>query len=106
MPRIVFIDATGVRREIEASAGQSLMEAARANGIDAIEAQCGGALTCATCHVYVDDDWVPRLDPPEEAEREMIVNAIDPRPTSRLSCQIRLDGRHDGLVVYTPERQS
>ncbi len=106
MPKVVFIDAAGTRREIEAAAGQTLMEAARANGIEAIEARCGGAMTCATCHVYVDEDWVARIDPPDEAEREMVVNAIDPRTTSRLSCQIRLDGRHDGLVVYTPERQS
>lgn len=106
MPRIVFIDAAGTRREIEAAAGQSLMEAARTSGIEAIEARCGGVMSCATCHVYVDEDWVARVDPPAEGEREMIANAIDPRPTSRLSCQIRLDGRHDGLVVYTPERQS
>ena len=106
MPRIVFIDADGGRREIEAAPGQSLMEAARANGIDAIEARCGGMLTCATCHVYVEDAWVARIDPPDESEREMIQNAIDPRPGSRLSCQIRLDGRHDGLIVHTPERQS
>jgi 2Fe-2S ferredoxin len=106
MPRIVFIDADGGRREIEAAPGQSLMEVARANGIDAIEARCGGMLTCATCHVYVEDAWVARIDPPDESEREMIQNAIDPRPGSRLSCQIRLDGRHDGLIVHTPERQS
>jgi 2Fe-2S ferredoxin len=106
MPTVVFIDVEGRRREVDAEAGQSLMEAARANGIEAIEARCGGMLACATCHVYVDETWVGRLDPPDEFEREMIVNAIDPRPTSRLSCQIRLDARHDGLIVRTPERQS
>ena len=106
MPRVVFIDADGRRREVQGVPGQSLMEAARANGVDAIEARCGGVLACATCHVYVDESWVGRLDPPEEAEVEMIGNAIDPRATSRLSCQIRLDARHDGLVVHTPERQS
>ena len=105
MPKVTFIDSGGQRRECEAVAGQSLMEVARANGISEIEARCGGMLTCATCHVYVDAAWAARLDPPDEFERDMIENALDPGPTSRLSCQIRLDARHDGLVVRTPERQ-
>lgn len=106
MTRVVFIDIDGVRREVDATDGLSLMEVAKASGIAAIEGQCGGMLSCATCHVYVDDAWAARLPPPDTLERDMIPNAIEPRATSRLCCQIKVAPALDGLVVHTPERQS
>ena len=99
MPRIVFIDASGVRREIEAAAGQSLMEAARASGIDAIEARCGGAMTCATCHVYVDPEWAAKLPAPMSDEKDLLVELTHYGERSRLSCQIDFTPALDGLKV-------
>lgn len=106
MTRVVFVDIDGARREVEAQDGRSLMEVAKAHGIAAIEGQCGGMLSCATCHVYVDAGWAARLPPPDALERDMIPNALEPRATSRLGCQIKVAPGLDGLVVHTPERQS
>jgi 2Fe-2S ferredoxin len=106
MTRVVFIDVDGGRSEVDAIDGLSLMEVARAAGVAAIEGQCGGLLSCATCHVYVDDAWAARLPPPDALERDMIPNVIEPRPSSRLCCQIKVAPALDGLVVHTPERQS
>ena len=90
---------------IDASAGQSLMEAAKATGVEGIEAICGGSMACGTCHVYVDPAWFDRLPPAQPAELEMIECGLDPRPISRLACQIRLSAELDGLIVTTPEAQ-
>ena len=105
MPKVVFIEPSGERREISAPVGISLMEAARQNGVDGILAQCGGACACATCHVYVAPSWSGRLEPRDEMEEGMLENAWHRREHSRLSCQIPLTADLDGLEVTVPEQQ-
>ncbi len=105
MPRITFIDALGVSRAVEAETGATVMEAAIRNGVPGIDAECGGACACATCHVYVADDWVAATGKPEPMEEDMLDFAFDVRPNSRLSCQIRVTPALDGLTVTTPEKQ-
>jgi ferredoxin, 2Fe-2S len=105
MPKIVFIEPGGVRREIDAPVGITLMEAARQHRIEGVVAQCGGACACATCHVYVDPAWAPKLEPPEDMEEGMLENAWEPRENSRLSCQIHITADMDGMQVTVPPRQ-
>lgn len=105
MGTIIYITAEGERIELEASAGITVMQLATAHGVPGIEAECGGSLSCATCHVYVDDDWYARTGPPGDTERDMLVFADDPQETSRLSCQIRYSEALDGLIVRIPEHQ-
>jgi 2Fe-2S ferredoxin len=105
MPRIVFLQPDGVRREIQASEGISLMEAARLNNVTGVVAQCGGACACATCHVYVDAAWLGRRAPPEDMEEGMLETAWHPRENSRLSCQVQITAQLDGLEVTVPQRQ-
>ena len=105
MPKITFIDAQGTSRTVEAETGSTLMEVAVRNGVPGIEAECGGACACATCHVYVDDAWLAATGQAEPMEEDMLDFAFDVRPNSRLSCQIRIRPDLDGLVVRTPERQ-
>ena len=105
MPKIVFIEPGGARREITAPVGITLMEAARQQGVQGVVAQCGGACACATCHVYIDPAWVSRLEPPEEMEEGMLETAWEPRANSRLSCQIHITANLDGLQVTVPQQQ-
>jgi 2Fe-2S ferredoxin len=105
MPRVTFVDQEGVRRTVEAPVGQTVMEAAIHNDVPGIEAECGGACACATCHVYVEEAWRARVGPPAPMEEDMLDFAYEVRPASRLSCQIKLDATLDGLVVTTPARQ-
>jgi 2Fe-2S ferredoxin len=105
MPAITFIDNTGESRVAEAKIGQTVMETALHAGVPGIEAECGGACACATCHVYVDAAWTGRVGPPEPMEEDMLDFAVDVRPSSRLSCQITVSAELDGLVVTTPARQ-
>lgn len=101
-----LIAADGTRHEVAGTAGQSLMRAAIDAGIDAIKADCGGCLSCATCHVYVDAAWAARLPPPSRDEEAMLDMTAAPRQaTSRLSCQIVLDDRVNGLVASLPDTQ-
>ena len=106
MPRVTFIDASGEARSVEADIGATLMETAVRNGIPGIDAECGGACACATCHVYVDPEWKDVTGEPEAMEEDMLDFAFDVRPTSRLSCQIRIRPELDGLTVHTPPRQA
>ena len=106
MPKIAFVGAGRVRREVDAPVGITLMEAARQHGIDGIVARCGGACACATCHVYVAPAWMAKLEPPEDMEEGMLESAWEPRPNSRLSCQIHISAALDGLEVTVPERQA
>jgi 2Fe-2S ferredoxin len=106
MPKITFVDIHGERRTVEAENGSTVMENAVRNEIPGIEAECGGACACATCHVYVDEAWKAAVGEPETMEEDMLDFAYDVRPNSRLSCQIRVRPELDGLVVYTPERQA
>lgn len=103
MPRMVFIEKSGVRREVEAPLGHSLLDIAHANGID-IEGACEGSLACATCHVVVDPAWYDRLARPTEDEDDMLDLAVGLTRTSRLGCQIVMTDRLDGLVVSLPRR--
>ena len=105
MTKITFIDAAGQARTVDAEDGSTVMETALKNAVPGIEAECGGACACATCHVYVDDAWIERLGKAEQMEEDMLDFAFDVRPTSRLSCQIKVKPELDGLTVTTPEKQ-
>jgi 2Fe-2S ferredoxin len=105
MPKITYIEHSGTRHVVDAKSGQTAMEAAIANMVPGIVAECGGACSCATCHVYVDEAWTDRVGGPSEMEEDMLDFAFDVRPTSRLSCQIKLTDELDGLVLYVPEEQ-
>lgn len=98
-------EAGGGDISFEAAPGQSLMAAAKTRAVPGIEAICGGAMACGTCHVYVGDDWLPRLPPPSDAEVEIVECGVDPRPGSRLACQIALTADLDGLCVTVPMAQ-
>jgi 2Fe-2S ferredoxin len=105
-PKVRFLSAEGREREVDAPVGLSLMETAKQHGILGIVAQCGGACACATCHVYVDRDWLDRLPPPEDMEAGMLESARGPRDNSRLSCQITMTSALDGLRVTVPDAQA
>ena len=101
-----LVESNGTRHSIAAPLAQSLMRAAVAAGIDGIKADCGGTMTCATCHVIVDDAWAARLPAPSSDEDAMLeMTAAPRRPSSRLSCQIALDADLDGLTVALPDTQ-
>lgn len=106
MPKITYVAPDGTRSEIEAPIGSTVMENAVKNMVQGIEAECGGACACATCHVYVDEEWAGRVGSPQPMEEDMLDFAYDVRPTSRLSCQIKVTNELDGLVVEIPERQA
>ncbi len=105
MPQIIFVDSKGEKRPVDAAVGATVMEAAIKNGIPGIVAECGGACACATCHVYVDDAWAAKTGEPSHMEEDMLDFAFDVKPTSRLSCQIKLTDAMDGLTIHTPARQ-
>lgn len=105
MPKITFISSDGTEREVEASVGASIMEAAVQNMIPEIDADCGGACACATCHVYVADEWANKVSAKDDMEDSMLDFAEDVREHSRLSCQILMSKELDGIKVTTPESQ-
>jgi len=105
MPKITYIDQNGTKREVDVPLGWSVMEGAVKNLVPGIDADCGGACACATCHVYVDPAWVEKLPAKEDMEETMLDFAQDVKPTSRLSCQIKVTPELDGLVVTTPKSQ-
>jgi 2Fe-2S ferredoxin len=106
MPKITYIAFDGTAYPVEAPVGSTVMENAVKNMVPGIEAECGGACACATCHVYVDDAWTEKTGNPEPMEEDMLDFAFDVRPNSRLSCQIKVRADLDGLVVRVPERQA
>lgn len=106
MTKITFVAFDGTRFDVEAENGSTVMENAIRNSVPGIEAECGGACACATCHVYVDKDWMEAVGQPEPMEEDMLDFAFDVRETSRLSCQIKVRDELDGLVVSVPERQA
>ena len=106
MPKITYIEHNGNSKTIEVEKGLTVMEGAVQNNIPGIDADCGGGMACATCHVYVEDSWLNKLPKPEEAEQDMIDMAYKPNKNSRLSCQIVVSDKIDGLTVTTPEKQS
>ena len=105
MAKITYISADGERYQVEAENGTTVMENAIRNGVPGIEAECGGACACATCHVYVDDAFMPIVGEPSPMEEDMLDFGYDVRKNSRLSCQIRVSDELDGLTVTVPERQ-
>ena len=105
MVQIVYIDHKGTRRVVDVAEGISLMEGALQHRVPGIDGDCGGACACATCHVYVDPDWLDRLPAMKELERGMLKFANDPKPNSRLACQIKAVPALAGLTVVTPESQ-
>ena len=105
MAKITYIAFDGTERAVEAQNGSTVMENAIRNQVPGIEAECGGACACATCHVYVDDAWSALVGKPEPMEEDMLDFAYDVRPTSRLSCQIKISDKLDGMIVRTPGRQ-
>ena len=102
MPKVTFVERNGTPREIEARAGQTLLEIAWDNGLD-VEGACEGSMACATCHVIVDPAWFDRLPDPSEDEEDMLDLAYDIQKTSRLGCQIVLTEALEGLVVRLPK---
>ena len=105
MPKVTYIDASGQSRTVEAQVGSTVMETALRNSVPGIEAECGGACACATCHVYVAMEWTEAVGPPSQMEEDMLDFAFEVRPNSRLSCQIKVSEALDGLTVTTPAKQ-
>ena len=105
MPKITYIEHTGKEHVVEVPSGWSVMEGAVKNLIPGIDADCGGACACATCHVHVDPNWAGKLLPKQDMEDTMLDFAQDLQPTSRLSCQIKVTPEMDGLVVRMPRSQ-
>ena len=106
MPKITYIEPDGTARTVEAEIGATVMETALKNDVPGIVAECGGACSCATCHVYVDEAFAAKIEPPSPMEEDMLDFAFEVKPNSRLSCQIKVSDALDGLVVTTPERQA
>ena len=106
MPKVTYIENNGKSHLIEVSNGLSVMEGAVQNNIPGIDADCGGACACATCHVYVDEKWITRLPEQESAETDMLDVAYEPNKLSRLGCQIIVTDELDGLVVKMPSKQA
>lgn len=106
MATVTFVEVSGTEHVIDVPEGENVMRAALNAGIDGIIGECGGGLACATCHCYVDEDWADQLEEAEPAELDMLeCTASERRPTSRLSCQIIIDEKLDGLIVHLPEAQ-
>jgi 2Fe-2S ferredoxin len=105
MIKVTFVAHDASEREVETEPDGSLMQAAKSNSVSGIDADCGGACSCATCHVFVDDEWFDRVGAIGQWEESMLGLTPDRQPNSRLSCQIRLSEELDGLVVTTPEFQ-
>ena len=105
MSKITFIEPDGTEQTVEVAVGWSVMEGAVKNLVPGIDADCGGACACATCHVYVDPAWLAELPPKAEMEETMLDFAQDVAPNSRLSCQLRVTAGMDGLIVRVPESQ-
>ncbi|WP_461521508.1 2Fe-2S iron-sulfur cluster-binding protein [Porticoccus sp.] len=105
MPIIHYIEPNGAEYEIDVPVGHTVMQGAVDNMIDGILAECGGVCSCATCHCYVDEAWYERVGEPQGAEKMMLEMVVEPEPTSRLSCQIKVTEELDGLVVRLPPSQ-
>ena len=105
MPNLKFVEASGLEHIIDAPCGTSVMQTALNHHIAGIVADCGGAMSCATCHVYVDPAWTMTVGPASDLEQSMLECAVDPRENSRLSCQIVVQAELDGLIVHIPESQ-
>ena len=105
MAKITYIEHGGQKHKIDVANGLTVMEGAIQNDIPGIDADCGGSMACATCHVYVKEDWFPKLPNKETGEDDMLDQAYEPKANSRLSCQIIVSDELNGLVVHLPEKQ-
>ena len=105
MPRITYIEHNGTEHTIDVAVGLTVMEGAVQNNVPGIEADCGGACACSTCHAYVNADWVEKLPAREDMEEDMLDFAYEPNARSRLTCQIQVTPEMDGLVLRLPEKQ-
>lgn len=105
MPTIKYIEHGGTVREVEAVAGETVMEVAMNNLVSGIVADCGGSRTCGTCHVYVGREWLDKVGQPCDEEQNLLEGVMDPADNSRLSCQIRISNDLDGAEFYLPASQ-
>ncbi len=105
MAKITYVQADGTSKEVDVPKGQSVKDGAVNNLIPGILAECGGACACATCHIYIDDAWVEKAGPAGPVEKDMLDFAMDPRETSRLSCQVDITDEMDGMIVHVPIEQ-
>ena len=105
MAKIKYIEFSGKKHDLDIANGLTVMEGAVMNKIPGIDADCGGACACATCHVYVSKDWIQKLPTKEDSEEDMLDFAFNVRENSRLSCQISVTDELDGLIVNLPEKQ-
>ena len=105
MAKITFVEHDGTEHILEAEDGMTVMELAVKNSVPGIDADCGGACACATCHVYVREEWTDKVGKAVEMEEDMLDFAFDVRDNSRLSCQIKVSGAIDGLTLDLPEKQ-
>ncbi len=106
MAKITYIEFNGKEHTIDVANGLTVMEGARDNNVAGIEADCGGACACSTCHVYVEESWVEKLPAKDDMEADMLDFAFEPNAeTSRLTCQIKVTDDLDGLIVRMPEKQ-
>ena len=106
MPRITYFDTNGVRHELDLPVGSTVMEGAIDNNVAGLIAECGGACACATCHVYVETDWLGRLPPMQDMEDAMLDSAVSRQPNSRLSCQLEVSDAINGLTVHVATNDS
>ena len=106
MAKIKYIEFSGQEHEVDVPNGMTVMEGAVRSSIPGIDADCGGGMSCATCHVYInDDEWFKKLPAKEMGEDDMLDQAYEPKSNSRLSCQLMIDDKHNGIVVNLPEKQ-
>lgn len=105
MAKITFVQPDGSTQTVDAEVGLTVMEAAKINSIAGVDAECGGACACATCHIYVDDAWRAKVGKPAVMEEDMLDFAFDVQETSRLACQIKITPELDGLQVRVPAKQ-
>ena len=106
MAKITYIEHNGTNHTVDVQNGLTVMEGAVQNNIPGIDADCGGSMACATCHVYVKEDWFDKINEKNEGEDDMLDQAYEPKKNSRLSCQIIVSDDLDGLVVDMPEKQT
>ena len=105
MAKITYITSDNQTHTVEVQNGLTVMEGAVQNDIPGIDADCGGGMACATCHVYVKEDWLNKLSKKEDGEEDMLYMAFEPKNNSRLSCQITVSDKIEGLIVHLPEKQ-
>ena len=105
MTKITYIEHNGKSHTIDVQNVLTVMEGAVQNDIPGIDADCGGSMACATCHVYVKEDWLNKIPPKNEGEDDMLDQAYEPKPSSRLSCQLIVSDDLNGLIVNLPEKQ-